>query len=135
MPDYDHKTTQTQAAGLQDAILAILKDRVGAASAIKARDIAAHLGLAGRYADRPVREAIKTLRRSGHLIISSVSRPYGYFLAADEKEWHAFRNSNLRPRALDILETTSAMNRAAQARWGGVGGQDLVIQPGLELVA
>ena len=125
MSTYHHKTTQTQAANIQDAVLAILQSHVGAPHAIKAADIAARLGLAGRYPDRPVREAIKNLRRAGHLVISSVTQPYGYFLAATEQEWHAFRDANLRPRALDILETASAMNRAAQDKWGGVGGSDV----------
>jgi len=129
---YDHSAMQETATELKDNVLSILESHVGAGTAIKAGDIARALGLRGKYADRPVREAIKELRRDGYLIISSVRKPYGYFLAASEEEWKAFRDSNLKPRALDILETASAMGRAAQERWGGA---PVIQQLGLELVA
>jgi hypothetical protein len=116
---YDHEAMRATAEGLQGAVLAILEGHRGAGSAIKAGAIARRLDLSGRYADRPVREAIKELRRQGHLILSSVKQPYGYFLASSEREWLEFRDSNLKPRALDILETASAMGQAAQSRWGG----------------
>lgn len=126
---YNHDSMKDSAEVLQSDVLDILQHHVGAATAIKAADIARRLGLRGRYADRPVREAIKTLRRDGHLIISSVREPYGYFIAATEDEWLAFRDTNLKPRALDILETASAMGQAAQRRWGAIR------QLNLELIA
>lgn len=117
---YDHNSTRTLAAELKDDVLAILANHVGARNPIKARDIARRLGRVGRYGDRPIREAIRALRKDGHLILSSVRPPAaGYFLAANAEEWELFRDSNLRPRALDILETSCAMGRAAQVRWGG----------------
>jgi predicted transcriptional regulator len=116
---YDHKATEEQAGTLKDQVLEILSEHVGADSAIKAKDIARRLGLTGKYSDRPVREAVKQLRREGHLVISSVTVPYGYFLAATEEEWLEFRDRNLRPRAMDILETSRAMGLAAKGRWGG----------------
>jgi DNA-binding GntR family transcriptional regulator len=119
---YDHEAMQRQAEDLRRDVLAILQARVGAGRAIRAREIAQRLGLRGRYADRPVREAIKQLRRDGHLILSSVGRNPGYYVAATEQEWREFRDANLRPRAYDILETARAMGTAAQRRWGsGVG--------------
>lgn len=116
---YDHNSTRTLAAELKAAVLDILAGHVGARNPIKARDIASRLGRVGRYADRPVREAIRGLRQDGHLILSSVRSPAGYFLAANAGEWEQFRDRNLRPRALDILETSRAMGQAAQVRWGG----------------
>ncbi len=110
---YSHDATKVDAASLQQRILGIIEVRVGAAQAIRARDIATLLGRSGRYSDRPIREAIKTLRREGHLILSSVGKPPGYFLAETAEEWVKFRDGNLRPRALDILETSSAMTKAA----------------------
>ena len=115
---YDHNATQTLADELKDAILEILQDHIGADSAIKARQIAKQLDRTGRYADRPIREAIRSLRKDGWLILSSVKKPAGYFLAETEAEWVEFRDRNLRPRALDILETAGAMGRAAGTRWG-----------------
>jgi hypothetical protein len=114
---YDHKDTERVAQTLEKNILAILCLHQGADKAIKAKDIARQVGLTGRYADRPVREAIKRLRRQGHLILSSIKEPYGYFLAETEEEWREFRDTNLKPRALDILETAGAMGRAAAERW------------------
>jgi len=115
---YDHNATRTLAEALKDDVRKILLNHVGAANPIKARDLARCLGRQGRYADRPIREAIRSLRKDGHLIMSSVQAP-AYFLAQDAEEWERFRDSNLRPRALDILETARAMGQAAQVRWGG----------------
>ena len=115
---YDHNATRTLADGLKEAIIEILQEHIGADSAIKAQQIAKQLNRTGRYADRPVREAIRGLRKDGWLILSSVSSPAGYFLAETEEEWIAFRDRNLRPRALDILETSRAMGDAAGIRWG-----------------
>jgi len=129
---YDHNVMQQDAQSLQEAILAILQHHVGANRAIKAADIAHSLGRRGKYADRPIREAIKTLRRDGYLILSSIREPYGYFLAATESEWQDFRDTNLRPRALDILETAKAMSHAAQRQWGATAA---IIQLNLDLVA
>jgi len=42
--------------------------------AIQARDIARAVGCRGKYADRPVWEAIRQLRQEGHLILSSFPR-------------------------------------------------------------
>ena len=117
---YDHNSTRNQAGDLKAAVLEILSRHVGAGTAIQARDIARACALQGKYADRPVREAIRQLRQQGHLILSSVGREPGYFLAASRQEWEEFRDGNLRPRALDILETAKAMGQAAASRWGGV---------------
>jgi hypothetical protein len=116
---YDQNSTKADAKELKAAVLDILVSHVGACDPIKARDIARRLGRTGRYADRPIREAIRALRKEGFLILSSVRSPAGYFLAANAGEWEQFRDSNLRPRALDILETSRAMGQAAQVRWGG----------------
>jgi len=138
---YDHNATRNQAGDLKAAVLSILSQHIGAGAAIQARDIAGACGLRGKYADRPVREAIRQLRQDGRLILSSVGQQPGYFLAATAEEWEEFRDGNLRPRALDILETAKAMGQAAAARWGGVldlgdGERVAVMQMGLpELVA
>jgi len=115
---YDHNATQAQANELKEAIVEILQGHVGADSAIKAQQIAKQVGRIGRYADRPIREAIRSLRQDGWLILSSTGEPAGYFLAETEGEWVEFRDRNLRPRALDILQTARAMGDAAGIRWG-----------------
>lgn len=129
---YSHEAMQSQADKLKELVLHLLQRHVGADRAVKAPDIAATLG---QSTDRAVREAIRQLRRDGHLILSSISPPYGYFLAASREEWCEFRDRNLRPRAMDILETAKAMAEAAQRRYGSTAALDLekVEQLGLGL--
>lgn len=117
--EYNHERTKADARSLRDQVLSILKGHVGASKAIQARAIALALHRDGRYADRPVRMAVKQLRREGYLVLSSVGSQPGYYLAATETEWRNFRDGNLKPRALDILETASAMGRAAQIKFAG----------------
>jgi len=112
---YDHQATKGKAQDLQERILALLEERhAGRNHAIKARDLAKKLG----ESERVVRAAISQARKDGALILSAISPPYGYFVAENVKEWREFRNSNLRPRALDILETDKAMAAAARERFG-----------------
>ena len=127
---YNHRNTQTAADTMHAAVLNILRSRIGARRAIQAREIARRLN---HKSDRAVREAVRQLRREGHLILSSISPPYGYFLAATATEWIEFRDRNLRPRALDILETARAMGEAAQRRYGVTAGIDLLHEQQLDL--
>lgn len=107
--------TQQTISAFEDRLLALLYTRhVGRQRAIKAKELAAKLG----ETERLVRATISGLRKQGHLILSAVQEPYGYFTAETYDEWREFRNGNLRPRALDILETDRAMNEAARQRWG-----------------
>jgi hypothetical protein len=122
---FDKTKLTKQATGLKKDVLAIIAIHIGANNPIKADEIAGMVGLKGKYRDRRVREAIKMLRRDGCLILSSVGKNPGYFLAANEVEWKEFRDGNLRPRALDILETSRAMTRAAQREFGGQAGLNL----------
>ena len=137
---FDTAKMTKKAKELRKDVLAIIAIHIGADNPIKADEIAEMVGLKGKYRDRRVREAIKLLRRDGCLILSSVGKTPGYFLAANEVEWKEFRDGNLRPRALDILETSRAMTQAAQREFGGQAGLDLpdmaTIQPRqLKLVA
>lgn len=112
---YDHQRTKQKAESIQERVLALLEERhVGRRNAIKARDLAERVG----ERERTVRAAISQARKDGALILSAISPPYGYFVAETAEEWREFRNSNLRPRALDILETDSAMAKAARRRFG-----------------
>jgi hypothetical protein len=89
----------------------------------------------GHDGDHLVKAAIRELRYRGHLILSSVEQPDSYFVAATKQEWLAFRDGVLRPRARDILETASAMGRAAVRRWGEKRPRPAVSGDDLELVA
>lgn len=123
---FDHGKMQERAVALQAQVLAIMGRHVGAETAIQARAIARDVGMRD---DRAVREAIRQLRRDGHLILSSVGSHPGYYMAANVEEWRAFCDSNLRPRAFDILETVKAMTAAAGRTFGAPG----VTQMKLEL--
>lgn len=94
----------------------ILRAHVGRFRAIRAGDIARSLGLKGRYADRPVRAAIRELRRHGTLVLSATEEPAGYFLAASAAEWQRY-GKPMRSRALDLLKTISEMDKAASAQF------------------
>jgi ribosomal protein L31E len=112
---FDYQREKDRAQMLQAAVLSVLSEHVGAENAIKAADLAQAVGERG---DRRVRIAISQLRKRGYLILSSVGRTPGYFIASSWEEWKDFRNKNLRPRAMDILETDRAMRAAAMVRFG-----------------
>ena len=103
------------------------REHIGAGNAITSARLAVKAALATpmdnvpqlRQAQRQVREAVRELRREGILILSSVRQPYGYYVAADETEWRAFRDGHLRSRAIDLLVTARAMTQAANRQWGG----------------
>ena len=71
-------------------VMRILRAHVGRRRAIQGGEIARRLGLRGRYADRPVRAAIRELRRDGKLILSTTKSPPGYFLAVSADEWRRY---------------------------------------------
>ena len=110
---FDYGQEKQQAQRMEEKLLEILRAHVGHRSAIEARELARLLGERG---DRRVRIAIATLRKRGYLILSSVGKPPGYFMAATYGEWQEFRR-NMRSRALDILETDAAMLGAAEAQF------------------
>jgi len=98
-------------------VMRILRAHVGRQRAIPAGEIARRLELRGRYADRPVRAAIRALRRDGKLILSTTKSPAGYFLAASADEWRQYGRP-MRSRALDLLKTVGEMDQAASAEFG-----------------
>jgi len=113
-------------------VLHILRGHIGRARAIQAGEIARLLGLRGRYADRPVRKAIRDLRRDGHLVLSTTHQPPGYFLAASVAEWRE-HGQPMRSRALDLLKTVSEMDKAASAQFGTPEELRPTVQLDLEL--
>lgn len=86
---------------------------VGRHRAIKSRHLAQKAG----SKDRAVRAAISDMRKDGELILGAILQPYGFFIADSFDEYEHFRHTNLRPRALDILQTDKAMLQAANERW------------------
>jgi len=101
-------------------VLGVIAEHVGRAHAINWRDIANRLGHHERSAYREVQRCVQSLRRDGHLILAAVDSrdgPMGYYLPSNVEEWKA-GSGGLVSRALDMLKTSGAMDRAAAARWG-----------------
>jgi hypothetical protein len=108
------------------AVLSVLKSHVGRANAIGRSRLCAALAVMGfgepskgvlRVDERKVREAVSALRKSGELIGSTGGIGGGYWVLADMREVRAFFDGELRPRAMDLLETEKAMRIAAERRW------------------
>jgi len=64
------------------------------------------------------RQCIHDLRRNGHLICSMPGEDGGYYLAASLEEFREFCERELHPKAIDMLETESAMKEAARRQFG-----------------
>lgn len=107
--------------GLERAVLRVLQPRVGRANVISRAELVANVHYLGFSAsDRQVRAVINGLRKQGHLICSTGGVNGGYWLAANRKEVQEYLNNEVRPRAMDLLETESALKKGADDRWGPV---------------
>lgn len=71
-----------------------------------------------KVSERVVREAIKQLRRQGHLICSAPGVDGGYYLARSKAEYHTFREAEYMAKIADMRETVTAMDAAAAAQFG-----------------
>jgi len=111
---------KTMPAGLDRAILRILSQRVGMDNKIlgsRMFDMLRGLGFALRD-PRQMREAIKGLRRDGHLICSAPGTRGGYWLAANRKEFEDFGHAEFEAKIIDMSETWRAMRQAADQQFG-----------------
>ena len=103
--------------GLDRAILRTLSFHVGKKNAIGRSELV--VTLAGFHAhERQVRQCIHDLRREGHLICSTPGEDGGYYMAATLAEFDEFCERELHPKAIDMLETESAMKMSARQRFG-----------------
>jgi hypothetical protein len=68
--------------------------------------------------ERQVRQAIHNLRRKGHLICSAPGEDGGYYPAANLAEYQEFRERELHPKAMDLLETEKVMTESARQQFG-----------------
>jgi hypothetical protein len=107
-------------SGLDRAILRILSFHTGKSIAL-GRGALVH-GLHNDFGldvgERMARQCIHDLRRSGHLICSTPGEEGGYYLAANLEEFREFCERELHPKAIDMLETESAMKAAARQQFG-----------------
>lgn len=106
-------------AGLERALLRTLSYHSGKANAIGRGMLMHELhGLGMEVGERVMRHAIHKLRREGQLICSAPGEDGGYYLAATLEEFREFCERELHPKAMDMLETESAMKEAARQQFG-----------------
>jgi len=105
--------------GLEAVVLAVLAEAQGRAKAL-GRDVVLSLvqGEGLDVNERQVRRAIHGLRRKGELICSAPGNDGGYYMAGSLTEFDEFCQRELHPKAIDMLETESAMKAAAIRRFG-----------------
>lgn len=111
--------------GLERAILRILGFHRGRLQAIGGEELTHQLASTGCPTEqRSVREAIKGLRREGHLICSMPGTEGGYYLANTAAEFEEFAGQEFEAKISDMAETLAAMRKAAREQFGqGVQGR------------
>jgi predicted DNA-binding transcriptional regulator YafY len=115
---YDRLLAEMQ-AGLDRAMLRVVSFHTGRKRALGRYLIVEALRLEGfDVSERQARQCIHDLRRAGHLICSAPGEEGGYYLAASLDEFREFCERELHPKALDMLETESAMKAAARQQFG-----------------
>ena len=71
-----------------------------------------------RISDRHIREQIKQLRRSGHLIGSMAGENGGYYLITTPDDLQEFLSREYQAKINDMRQTVEAMTKTASQRWG-----------------
>lgn len=106
-------------AGLDRAVLRVLSYHTGRANAIGRQALLMRLADHGfKVGERAARLCISQLRKSGSLICSAPGDDGGYYLPADAAEFEAFVHTEYEAKIIDMRETLSAMQKAAERTWG-----------------
>ncbi len=115
----EHMVDLSYPSGLERAILSVLDYHHGREKAIGRDELVNDLvGMGYRENERVVREAIKQLRRQGHLICSIPGNDGGYYLAGSLAEFDEFDRCELGAKIADMSETREAMRKAAREKFG-----------------
>jgi hypothetical protein len=115
---YDELIT-SMPAGLERATLRVLSFHLGREHAVGRGELVYALRLEGcEVSERQARQCIHDLRRAGHLICSAPGEAGGYYMAVSLAEFREFCDRELHPKAIDMLETESAMKAAARQKFG-----------------
>ena len=99
------------------AIMILLSFHVGHRNTISRVNLCAELKV-HRITERQLREQIKQLRRSGHLIGSASGENGGYYLITTPEELQEFLRTEYQAKIDDMRQTVEAMTNAASQRWG-----------------
>ena len=81
--------------------------------------------LLGSISERRTRNAIREMRKKGVLILSTGGNNGGYYMAKSLDEYYEFRDHEFKSKALDMLETVSAMDASAAEQFGKVDQMEL----------
>jgi hypothetical protein len=106
--------------GLEVAVWQLLELRRGVEKIIGGAALTREVQRLGfpRINQRLVREAIRLLRRKGHLICSMPGTKGGYWIAESREEYEAFRQEEILSRISDLAETMHAMDASAKRTFG-----------------
>ena len=99
------------------SIMIVLSFHVGRYNTISRANLCAelnHLQISGRQ----LREQIKHLRRSGHLIGSLSGENGGYYLITTPEDLQEFFSREYQAKINDMRQIVEAMTKAASQRWG-----------------
>ncbi len=99
------------------AIMIVLSFHVGRYNTISRANLCAELNHL-QISDRQLREQIKQLRRSGHLIGSLSGENGGYYLITTPDDLHEFLRREYQAKISNMRQTVEAMTKAASQRWG-----------------
>jgi biotin operon repressor len=99
------------------AIMTVLSFHAGRRNPISRAQLCATLETLN-INERQIREQIKQLRRSGHLIGSAPGPDGGYYLITSPEELQEFFNCEFNAKIKDMRQTVEAMAKAASQRWG-----------------
>lgn len=111
------------------SVLEVLAHHVGRNFLISRNDLVLKLRRHGHnnIDERPVRDAIKQLRRKGYLICAVAGTGGGYYLATTRREYDDFRQAEYAAKIADMSETMRAMDKAADIKFGRGSVQDRLL--------
>ena len=115
---YD-KLVSEMPPSLDKAMLRVMSYHGGRDHSIGGESLVAALFRQGYHVEkRQMRQCVHDLRRAGYLICSAPGEDGGYYMAETLAEFREFCDRELHPKAMDLLETESAMKEAARQLFG-----------------
>lgn len=99
------------------AIMVLLSFHLGRKNPISRTDLCAALHELNIH-ERRLRDQIRHLRRSGHLVGSASGEKGGYYLITTPEELDDFLRMEYLAKINDMQETVKEMTKAASQRWG-----------------
>jgi hypothetical protein len=116
-PAYYDNLIRTMPAGLERAVVQILKNHIGKENALHLDQLAIFLIDLGFHAEkRQIRIAIRNLRREQWLIGALPSE--GYYIISSKAEFNEFVDKEFKPKITDMAETLRIMRNSANERFG-----------------